>query len=964
VKWRTAKPTIEARVREMAESRRWVALLCSAVAFLALLALLASPEEEDHHGILGTLALFQQHTHAPNTKPWANKQALLADYADKDLSVASAVKSAVGSRSEQGEDLTKDEPAVDLDAIKKVQEEVQKQADQEIDQAVSSAKDEAQESYQQSRSKFMEMEKSNPNAATDGSVEIYPPEGSPDRPVGYARRIPRRLLRIRRAVVDKSHEGLLGTKMKSETSILNQRFTASSLLSSDKQIQELLVKASALQEKGKEKGKGSDEEKKLAQQLTMIRDSMEKRLKEIEKDLSKQEAQDKASKDDYDAQANKLYRQAIKDLIIKLQDDIEIPPSDQQQEQQQGDSWKEEIERQLEDSRRSWRSGVVNTMKRSRAGKLALTDPVMTDCGRVKGLKETKLRVFKGIPYAKPPTGFRRWRASSALSSGGDGTGMSMCWDETLYATEFGPVCPQVQDPYFKLTEQMDEDCLFLNVYAPTVEAEEAIAGVRGGLPVVVFVHGGGNVEGAGSRYDMSAVADRGFVAVTFNYRLGALGFLATKSLSASSSSSSSGNFALYDIMVALRWVRSNIAAFGGDRTRVTVVGHGTGATNVLGLSISTRRMEGEEQEGTDKKAEEEKLFDRAILLSGGTKIDEERASAEKRNEEFVEKTACKMFETALLEQAGCLRDLPLDQVMKFDPFAGLRMQKFRLPKSEEHESSLLVVDGFLITENLQQSIAKRKVLPVPMMISVMAEESDFSTSKFLSSESDLKTTLQQTLGTFGNFWTEQDGSRSWEQAVESLYPLVDYDSAQQAYEVMVTDLRFLCPWKFFAAQLAFATAHPIYFAVNRMRLSEPVQVFALSSSGMTAARSLDGGAGSQYSFHGLDMMMYMQDEQNFRFSARDVSLLRKFQSLLDHFVTSGSTQGSSYFSTPSSLSYKWKPVSDSPNFFTTDMTTASNVDTAVLLEDGDLKMVDDYRSSQCKLWSNSRVDMLHAAGS
>eukprot|EP00960_Hanusia_phi_P020337 600044-Hanusia_phi.AAC.4 len=113
--------------------------------------------------------------------------------------------------------------------------------------------------------------------------------------------------------------------------------------------------------------------------------------------------------------------QAIKDLIIKLQDDIEIPPSDQQQEQQQGDSWKEEIERQLEDSRRSWRSGVVNTMsvldpgsgpavsddpcrKRSRAGKLALTDPVMTDCGRVKGLKETKLRVFKGIPYAKPPT--------------------------------------------------------------------------------------------------------------------------------------------------------------------------------------------------------------------------------------------------------------------------------------------------------------------------------------------------------------------------------------------------------------------------------------------------------------------------------------------------------------------------------------------------------------------------------
>mmetsp|Transcript_26287 Transcript_26287/g.86387 ORF Transcript_26287/g.86387 Transcript_26287/m.86387 type:complete len:182 (+) Transcript_26287:476-1021(+) len=180
----------------------------------------------------------------------------------------------------------------------------------------------------------------------------------------------------------------------------------------------------------------------------------------------------------------------------------------------------------------------------------------------------------------------------------------------------------------------------------------------------------------------------------------------------------------------------------------------------------------------------------------------------------------------------------------------------------------------------------------------------------------------------------------------------------------MVTDVRFLCPWKFFAAQLAFASTHPIYFAVNRMRLREPVQVFALSSSGITAAGSIDEGAGgrARYSFHGLDMMMYMQDEQNFQFSARDAPLLHNLQSLLDHFVTSGSTQGSSYFSTPSLLSYKWKPVTDSPNFFTSEMLATGNVDTAVLLEDGDLKMVDDYRDAQCKLWSNSRVDLLHAA--
>uniref|UniRef100_A0A7S4KKE2 Carboxylesterase type B domain-containing protein n=2 Tax=Guillardia theta TaxID=55529 RepID=A0A7S4KKE2_GUITH len=940
----------------MEQYRRSLSLVCIAAVSVACLLFLVFPQEKVKNEELSLRTALLQLSHAARAKQRASKQALLEDSADKDLSVAAAIKGAVGSRSEEGADLVKNEPDVDLDAIKKVQEEIQQQADQEIDAAVSTAKDAAQVSYQQSRSKFMEMEKNNPNAATDGSVEIYPPEGSPDRPVGYARKASRPLLQIRRAVSTREPPGLKGTRMQSKTSILHEHDLRPSSLASDSRIQELMRRASALQEKGR--GKGAGERKEIEQQLLMIKDSMEKRLEEIEKDLSEQEAKDKAADDDKDAQANSLYRQAIKDFIVKLQDAIEQPlgqqPRDQHQDQhqdQQDQSWEEDIEKQLEDSQRSWRSSVINSMRGSRAGKAAMTNSVLTDCGLVKGLKEKSLRVFKGIPYAKPPTGFRRWRPSSALSAGGDGKELSMCWEGTLYATEFGSVCPQVLDPFFKLTEQMDEDCLYLNVYAPTVEAEEAIAGVRGGLPVVVFVHGGGNVEGAGSRYDMSAVADRGFVAVTLNYRLGALGFLATSSLTASASSS--GNFALYDIMVALRWVRSNIAAFGGDRTRVTVVGHGAGATNVLGLMIARREKE-----------EEEKLFDRAILLSGGTKIDEKREDAEKRNQEFVDKTACKMFDSSLLEQAECLRDLPLDQVLKFDPFTPTRMQKFSLPTSDEHEQSLLVVDGVLIEESLQQSIAKRKVLPVPMMITVMAEESDFAPAQLISSESDLKMVLQNTLGTLGNFWTEDKGSSSWQKEVESQYPLVDYDSAQQAYEAMVTDVRFLCPWKFFAAQLAFASTHPIYFAVNRMRLREPVQVFALSSSGITAAGSIDEGAGgrARYSFHGLDMMMYMQDEQNFQFSARDAPLLHNLQSLLDHFVTSGSTQGSSYFSTPSLLSYKWKPVTDSPNFFTSEMLATGNVDTAVLLEDGDLKMVDDYRDAQCKLWSNSRVDLLHAA--
>jgi carboxylesterase type B len=221
----------------------------------------------------------------------------------------------------------------------------------------------------------------------------------------------------------------------------------------------------------------------------------------------------------------------------------------------------------------------------------SLTDAILTDCGAIKGAKIGSVRVFKGIPYAKAATGALRWMPPVPRHAKNENGKLDGCWVGTLMATDFGSVCPQAWDAVLSKDEKQSEDCLSLNIYAPTVESEEAVAGVRDKLPVVVFVHGGDNVAGAGSRYDMWDVADRGFVAVTINYRLGALGFLALSSLSQESASGTSGNYGIRDIALSLEWVQRNIAKFGGDPQHVTLMGHGSGATNVLGLSISPMAM-------------------------------------------------------------------------------------------------------------------------------------------------------------------------------------------------------------------------------------------------------------------------------------------------------------------------------------------------------------------------------------
>lgn len=201
---------------------------------------------------------------------------------------------------------------------------------------------------------------------------------------------------------------------------------------------------------------------------------------------------------------------------------------------------------------------------------MASSKPVVeTSHGPVRGRERGRVAVFKGLRYAAPPVGDLRFRSPEPLRK----------WTDVADATEFGHACPQPALPGipFDLGARQDEDCLTLNIWAPSGAA---------GKPVMVWLHGGAYVLGSGSQpvYDGTRLAGSGdVVVVTLNYRVGVFGFLDLSSFNTPGSRFDT-NVGLRDVLAALRWVRDNIAAFGGDPNRVTVFGESAGAGLVTTL--------------------------------------------------------------------------------------------------------------------------------------------------------------------------------------------------------------------------------------------------------------------------------------------------------------------------------------------------------------------------------------------
>jgi para-nitrobenzyl esterase len=213
--------------------------------------------------------------------------------------------------------------------------------------------------------------------------------------------------------------------------------------------------------------------------------------------------------------------------------------------------------------------------------------------------------VWRGIPFAEPPVGKLRWRAPRRPAR----------WPGTREALAFAPACVQFAGALGRVSGTPEvpegdptgsEDCLYLNVYAPPFEPGDVPRGAAR-LPVMLWIHGGGNTIGTTATYDGSVLAAKHrLVVVTTSYRLGVFGWLSHPALAAPGTNADdrSGNYGTLDLVRALEWVRDNISAFGGDPDRVTIFGESAGGRNVFSL-LASPRAKG--------------LFQRAIAQSGGT---------------------------------------------------------------------------------------------------------------------------------------------------------------------------------------------------------------------------------------------------------------------------------------------------------------------------------------------------------
>jgi para-nitrobenzyl esterase len=206
----------------------------------------------------------------------------------------------------------------------------------------------------------------------------------------------------------------------------------------------------------------------------------------------------------------------------------------------------------------------------------SITPLVQIEQGRLQGAFDdtTQLNIFKGVPFASPPVGELRWRPPQQVAS----------WQGVKTAGAFANQCMQLplfSDMKFR-SAGVSEDCLYLNVWTPSIKADEA-------LPVLLYFYGGGFAAGDGSeaRYDGASMAQQDIVVITANYRLGVFGLLSHPELSAEADYGGSGNYTFMDQAAALQWVVDNVDKFGGDPSRITIAGESAGSMSVNALMVS-----------------------------------------------------------------------------------------------------------------------------------------------------------------------------------------------------------------------------------------------------------------------------------------------------------------------------------------------------------------------------------------
>jgi para-nitrobenzyl esterase len=464
---------------------------------------------------------------------------------------------------------------------------------------------------------------------------------------------------------------------------------------------------------------------------------------------------------------------------------------------------------------------------------------VQTECGPVRGVQAGQAFAYLGIPFAAPPVSSLRWRAPVTPA----------CWEGELQATAFKAPCPQATTDGNVIG---NEDCLHLNVWTP-VEASPMSS-----LPVMVFIHGGGNVQGSSSvqtggayLYEGQLLAERGqVVVVTVQYRLGALGFLALPGLSTESEQGVSGNYGLLDQIAALKWMQRNIRNFGGDPTRIMIFGESAGAVDTCMLMTSPLAAG---------------LFSRALMQSGGCAA---RPLAQRLTEgqDFVRAAGC----GDAADPVTCLRQLDAEALVKAVDTRPVT------PTGMVTQTFGPNVDGHVLPESPMNALRSGHYNQVPFVIGANADETAAFGIPPLTEQQYRETVI----GILGPALGEQ---------VLAQYPVSEYGTPRLALIAMTTDAQFVCPCRTIA-RAAASQREPVFRYFFTHRLSR------LPGSALGA-------------FHGLELFFVFQRlgvVQTYEPTNSDLALEAAMLGYWARFAATGNPNGNGAVNWP-----RYDPASD-----------------------------------------------------
>lgn len=368
--------------------------------------------------------------------------------------------------------------------------------------------------------------------------------------------------------------------------------------------------------------------------------------------------------------------------------------------------------------------------------------PVRVSTGLLQGVRSEyneSIIAYKGVPYAASTGGDNRWRIPQPREP----------WEGVRLANSYGPPCPQVPFGPMNILPIQDEDCLSLNIWTPATKADNK-------LPVYVWIYGGRFIAGSGSElaYEGTGLASKGIVVVTLNYRVGILGFLSTPELDEESGHNASGNYGILDQVAALKWVRENISAFGGDPSAVTIGGQSAGGAST-GIHILSPVSRGLFQRAIPQSGQR---YPRDPLLSG-------LAPAYRTKEKATKQGIATLAEKGVAKIAE-LRKLSLDVLLegnnKNDEVWG--NPPFYRP----------CIDGWVLPYSFEESLNRGIQADVPILTGHNADEGGtYADPEF--DENDLKSCARQKYGTLADRFLE-------------LYPLSEGVDARDAWNQAARD--------------------------------------------------------------------------------------------------------------------------------------------------------------------------------